>query len=103
MSETAEPQTVQEPPEPEDPTAAVNRLAQISIALIPALVAALAAIGGATGGLARLFRDQTGVASRAVALILLSFALAAFARFVGAGRPQSERAAGGGPAGRLAA
>jgi hypothetical protein len=40
---------------------------------------ALAAVGSATGGLARLFRDQTGAARASIALVFLSFALAALA------------------------
>ena len=83
MSDLAnEPSTAAEPAA-DDPTAAVNGLAQLSFAIIPAFVAALAAIGGATGGLARLFRDQTEAATLAIALILLSLALAAWARGVG--------------------
>lgn len=57
----------------------LNGLAKIVLAIVPALTVALAAVGGATGGLARLFRDQTGAARGAVALIFLSFVLAALA------------------------
>jgi hypothetical protein len=50
------------------------------LAVVPALTVALAAVGGATGGLARMFRDQTGAAQASIALIFLAFALAALAR-----------------------
>jgi len=76
-------QTTAAEPVADDPTAMVNGLAQLSFAIIPAFVAALAAIGGATGGLARLFRDETQAATLALALILLSLALTAWARGVG--------------------
>ena len=81
MSDTAKPDPLHDAP-PDDPTVVLNRLAQLSLALIPAFVAALAAIGGATGGLARLLRDETRVAVAAMGLILLSVALAALARAV---------------------
>jgi hypothetical protein len=68
----------------EDSTVLVNRLAQLALGLIPVLVASLAAIGGATGGLSRLFRDQNRTASVAVGLVLLSVVLAALSRGLGA-------------------
>jgi len=58
----------------------LDRLSKVVIAVIPALVAALAVVGGATGGLARMFRDDSMAARSAVGLIFLSFALAAFTR-----------------------
>jgi len=81
VSDTAKPDPLQGAPS-DDPTVVLNRLAQLSLAIIPAFVAALAAIGGATGGLARLLRDETRVAVVAMGLILLSVALAALARAV---------------------
>jgi hypothetical protein len=54
-------------------------LSKVVLAAVPALTVALAAVGSATGGLARLFRDQTTVARLAIALIFLSFLLAALA------------------------
>ena len=98
MSDPAiEPSTAAEPAA-DDPTAAVNGLAQLSFTIIPAFVAALAAIGGATGGLARLFRDQTSAATLAIALILLSLALAATARGIGSSSSsRGSRSAGAGP------
>jgi hypothetical protein len=72
----------------DDSTVVVNRLAQLAIGLIPALVAALAAIGSATGGLSRLFRDQNHTATVAVALVLISVVLAAFSR--GLGTPSAK-------------
>jgi hypothetical protein len=57
----------------------LNRLSKIVLAIVPALTVALAAVGSATGGLARLFRDQTGAARASIALVFLSFALAALA------------------------
>ncbi len=68
----------------EDSTVVVNRLAQLALGMIPLLVAALAAIGSATGGLSRLFRDQNRTATVAVALILLSVVLTALSRGIGA-------------------
>src|SRR5450759_4595523 len=53
----------------------LNRLSKIVLAIVPALTVALAAVGSATGGLARLFRDQTGAARASIALVFLSFAL----------------------------
>jgi hypothetical protein len=67
----------------EDPTTVVDRLAQLALGVIPALVAGLAAIGSATGGLSRLFRDQNRTAAVAVALVLLSVVLAALSRGLG--------------------
>jgi hypothetical protein len=74
-------------PDPVEPEAALldeaeglNRLSKILLAVVPALAVALAAVGSATGGLARMFRDQTGAARASIALIFLSFALAALAR-----------------------
>jgi hypothetical protein len=58
----------------------LTQLSKILLAVVPALTVALAAVGGATGGLARMFRDQTGAAQAAIALIFLAFALAALAR-----------------------
>jgi hypothetical protein len=75
-----------EPPPSDDPTVVLNRLAQLALALIPAFIAALAAIGGATGGLARLLRDETGVAVVSMGLVLLSLAFAALARGVSTSR-----------------
>ena len=98
MSDLATAPSTAAEPATDDPTAAVNGLAQLSVAIIPAFVAALAAIGGATGGLARLFRDQTQAATLAIALILLSLALAAAARGVGS----SSSARGSRSAGALA-
>jgi hypothetical protein len=82
---SAEPPTP-DPPPSDDPTVVLNRLAQLALALIPAFIAALAAIGGATGGLARLLRDQPGVAVVAMGLVLLSLAFAALARAVSTSR-----------------
>jgi hypothetical protein len=65
---------------PFDEAVGLDRLAKILLAVVPALTVALAAIGGATGGLARLFRDQTGAARASIALVFVSFALAALAR-----------------------
>jgi hypothetical protein len=59
---------------------ALNQLSKILLAVVPALTVALAAVGGATGGLARMFRDQTGAAQASIALIFLAFALAGLAR-----------------------
>jgi hypothetical protein len=81
MSQTTE--VDQKPAPAEDSTTVVNRLAQLAIGLIPVLVAGLAAIGSATGGLARLFRDQNRTATVAVALVLLSIVLAAMSRGIG--------------------
>jgi hypothetical protein len=69
----------------QDETAVVNRLAHLALGLIPAFVAALAAIGAATGGLSRLFRDQNRTAIVALSLALLSVVLAALARALGPG------------------
>jgi hypothetical protein len=63
-----------------DEAESLDRLAKILLAVVPALTVALAAVGSATGGLARMFRDQTGAARASIALIFLSFALAALAR-----------------------
>jgi hypothetical protein len=63
----------------------LNRLSKVVLAAVPALTVALAAVGSATGGLARLFRDQTTVARLAIALIFLSFLLAALASRTAAG------------------
>src|SRR4051812_22163730 len=63
-----------------DEAEGLDRLAKILLAVVPALTVALAAVGSATGGLARMFRDQTGVARASIGLIFLSFALAALAR-----------------------
>jgi hypothetical protein len=82
---SAEPSSA-DPAPSDDPTVVLNRLAQLALALIPAFIAALAAIGGATGGLARLLRDQTGVAVVAMGLVLLSLAFAALARGVSTSR-----------------
>src|SRR5450759_1418937 len=72
----------------------LNRLSKIVLAIVPALTVALAAVGSATGGLARLFRDQTGVARASIALVFLSFALAALApRVPVAGRTTPAAAA----------
>jgi hypothetical protein len=65
---------------PLDEAESLDRLAKILLAVVPALTVALAAVGSATGGLARMFRDQTGAARASIALIFLSFALAALAR-----------------------
>jgi hypothetical protein len=59
---------------------ALNQLSKVLLAVVPALTVALAAVGGATGGLARMFRDQTGAAQGSIALIFLAFALAGLAR-----------------------
>jgi hypothetical protein len=80
----------------DDPTVVLNRLAQLALALIPAFIAALAAIGGATGGLARLLRDQTGVAVVAMGLVLLSLAFAALARGVTTSRTSSPQGSSSG-------
>jgi hypothetical protein len=85
QSPSAEPSSA-DPAPSDDPTVVLNRLAQLSLALIPAFVAALAAIGGATGGLARLLRDQAAVAVVAMGLVLLSVAFAALARGVSTSR-----------------
>jgi hypothetical protein len=77
----------------EDSTALVNRLAQLALGLIPVLVAGLAAIGGATGGLSRLFRDQNRTATVAVGLVLLSVVLAALSRGLGAAKVSTTTAA----------
>lgn len=78
-----------EPPEPSSQPAQdlrqaevenLDRLSKVLMAVIPALVAALAVVGGATGGLARMFRDDSVAARSAVGLIFLSFALAACTR-----------------------
>jgi len=66
------------------------------LAAVPALTVALAAVGGATGGLARLFRDQTGAARAAVALIFLSFVLAALATRTAAATSSGARATSSG-------
>lgn len=63
-----------------DQAESLNRLSKILLAVVPALTVALAAVGSATGGLARMFRDQTGAARASIALIFLAFALAALAR-----------------------
>jgi hypothetical protein len=55
-------------------------LSKILLAVVPALTVALAAVGSATGGLARMFRDQTGAARVSIGLIFLAFALAGLAR-----------------------
>jgi hypothetical protein len=60
-------------------TETLNQLAKIVLAVVPALTVALAAVGSATGGLARLFRDRTDTARASIALIFLAFALAALA------------------------
>ena len=80
-------QPAEEQPSPEagqatllDGAESLDRLSKILLAVVPALTVALAAVGSATGGLARLFRDQTGAARAAIALVFLSFALAALAR-----------------------
>jgi hypothetical protein len=65
---------------PLDEAESLNRMSKILLAVVPALTVALAAVGSATGGLARMFRDQTGAARASIALIFLSFALAALAR-----------------------
>jgi hypothetical protein len=86
--EPAQPEAAEPEPVPDDPFAAaagLNRLAKIVLAVVPALTVALTAVGGATGGLARLFRDQTGAARGSIALIFVSFALAALAARTGAG------------------
>ena len=67
------------PGEQQDHAETLNHLAKIVLAVVSALTVALTAVGSATGGLARLFRDQTGAARGSVALIFLSFALAALA------------------------
>jgi hypothetical protein len=74
----------------------LNGLAKIVLAVVPALTVALAAVGGATGGLARLFRDQTGAARAAVALIFLSFVLAALATRTAAATSSGARATSSG-------
>jgi hypothetical protein len=86
--EPADREPAAEGAEPDDPFAAaegLNRLAKIVLAAVPALTVALTAVGGATGGLARLFRDETGAARGSIALIFVSFALAAVAARTGAG------------------
>lgn len=69
---------------PDDSVTVVNRLAQLALGLIPVLIAGLAAIGGATGGLSRLFRDQNRTATVAFTLVLLSVVLAALSRALSA-------------------
>src|SRR3954452_1378908 len=83
----SEPDAAAPPPEPVAPpddglgeADTLNRMSKILLAVVPALTVALAAVGSATGGLARMFRDQTGVARASIGLIFLSFALAALAR-----------------------
>jgi hypothetical protein len=71
-----------------DEAETLNRLARIVLAVVPALTIALTAVGSATGGLARLFRDEAGAARASIALIFLSFALAALASRAGR-RPQA--------------
>jgi hypothetical protein len=71
--------------DPFDAATHLDRLSKIVLAAVPALTVALAAVGSATGGLARLFRDQTTVARLAVGLVFLSFLLAALASRTGAG------------------
>jgi hypothetical protein len=73
-------------------------VSKVVLAAVPALTVALAAVGGATGGLARLFRDQTTVARLAIGLVFLSFLLAALASRAAAGSLVSRRA---GPRGLL--
>lgn len=97
-------QPAEEQPHPEagqvtllDGAEGLDRLSKILLAVVPALTVALAAVGSATGGLARLFRDQTGAARASIALVFLSFALAALARRpvtpgAGAGRQARVRA-----------
>jgi hypothetical protein len=63
-----------------DEAEVLNRLSKILLAVVPALTVALAAVGSATGGLARMFRDQTGAAQASIALVFLAFALACVAR-----------------------
>jgi predicted cobalt transporter CbtA len=63
-----------------DEAETLNRLSKILLAVVPALTVALAAVGSATGGLARMFRDQTGAARASIGLIFLAFALAGSAR-----------------------
>src|SRR3954468_10963742 len=41
-----------------DEAETLTRLAKILLAVVPALTVALAAVGSATGGLARMFRDR---------------------------------------------
>src|SRR4051812_6824868 len=82
-SAAPDPKASAEPEAPDaggDEAETLNRLAKILLAVVPALTVALAAVGSATGGLARMFRDQTGAARASIALIFLSFALAALAR-----------------------
>jgi hypothetical protein len=71
-----------------DEAETLNRLARIVLAVVSALTIALTAVGSATGGLARLFRDEAGAARASIALIFLSFALAALASRAGR-RPQA--------------
>jgi PA-IL-like protein len=94
----AEPDAAAPPAEPAATPAApldeadnLNRLSKILLAVVPALTVALAAVGSATGGLARMFRDQTGAARASIGLIFLSFALAALARRTAAAGGQPER------------
>ena len=75
-----------------DEAETLNRLARIVLAVVPALTIALTAVGSATGGLARLFRDEAGAARASIALIFLSFALAALASRAGR-RPQAAGSA----------
>jgi hypothetical protein len=83
VSDTPKPDAGGAPPaDDDDPTVVLNKLAMLALGLIPAFIAALAAIGGATGGLARLLRDETEVAVVAMGLILVSLAFAALARGV---------------------
>ena len=70
---------------------ALNQLSKILLAVVPALTVALAAVGGATGGLARMFRDQTGAAQASIALIFLAFALAGLARLPASDSARRQR------------
>ena len=99
----AQPAEEQPPPEAGQATLldgaeSLDRLSKILLAVVPALTVALAAVGSATGGLARLFRDQSGAARASIALVFLSFALAALAR-----RPVTTPGRGAGKQARLRA
>src|SRR3954454_22166823 len=94
-SETLNPKAPAEPEAPDaggDEAETLNRLAKILLAVVPALTVALAAVGSATGGLARMFRDQTGAARASIALIFLAFALAGLARLPATALGQRRRA-----------
>src|SRR3954447_408047 len=94
-SAAPDPKASAEPEAPDaggDEAETLNRLAKILLAVVPALTVALAAVGSATGGLARMFRDQTGAARASIALIFLAFALAGLARLPATALGQRRRA-----------